>query len=131
MNGGYNIVDDVKIKQGDKFDRFGNYFINKETGEKVLGGTFTSPMQKNGEPYLFESRALKGSISDYEVHYQIEILTDNFPYTGQLADVIPWHGHVGGGKQMNFNLGVNPKTRVTYTWTELEKEGLIKITILQ
>ena len=49
------------------------------------------------------------------------------PIKGQLADVIPWYGQIGGGKQMKF---IFDDTKVGgASFQNLIDEGFIKITI--
>lgn len=134
-NGGYNI-ESVQIKKGMKFDRYGSPVLddNKvplfdKNGLPVLGGTYTSPVPMEG-PYNFEARALKGVESDYTFYYEIEVLQD-LPFGGETADVIPWHGHAGGGVQTNWHIPANPNSPkgYPYTWNDLAKMGYIKVTI--
>lgn len=125
-NGGYNIVDNVDIKAGMKFDRYGgaNPGWNGQ-GVPPLGGNFTSPMMQSGS-YSFGQRALNQAENEYDFYYEIEVLKD-LPFKGQTADVIPWFGQVGGGKQTMWNIpkvGNYPKT-----WNMLAAEGYVKITI--
>jgi hypothetical protein len=74
-NGGFNIVDNVPITAGQKFDRYGNAFGNTPNGNPNLGGSFTSPIE-NSAPYNFGQRALNGQESSYDFFYEIEILQD-------------------------------------------------------
>ena len=60
------------------------------------------------------------------LYYEIEILKD-LPIKGQSADVIPWFGHVGNGKQMIFKF--QPKGGDYTNFQNLIDEGYIKITI--
>jgi hypothetical protein len=134
-NGGYNITP-AQLKKGMKFDRYGNPALddNKlplfdKNGLPIFGGTYTSPVPAGG-PYNFEARALKGVESDYHFYYEIEVLED-LPFGGEMADVIPWHGHSGGGVQTNWHIPVNPNSPkgFAYTWNDLANMGYIKVTI--
>ena len=60
------------------------------------------------------------------LYYEIEILKD-LPIKGQSADVIPWFGHVGNGKQMMFKF--QPKGGDFNNFQDLIDNGYIKITI--
>ncbi|CAA0166632.1 EndoU domain-containing protein [Tenacibaculum maritimum] len=122
-NGGYNIIDDVAIKKGEKFDRYQTWF-NVEDNQPIFGGAFTSPII-NDKTYNYSQRALKGKEIDYAIRYEIEVLKD-LPVTGQKADIIPWFGQKGRGKQMLFNFDKNPKYK---SFKDLMNDGFIKITI--
>jgi hypothetical protein len=54
---------------------------------------------------------------------------EDLPFGGQSADVIPWFGQKGLGKQVKFDL---PKGTDGYdiSWNALAKQGKVKITIL-
>ncbi|WP_222164796.1 glycohydrolase toxin TNT-related protein [Edaphocola aurantiacus] len=129
-NGGYNIIDDVPLKAGMKFDRYsaavGNY-----TGEGTpnLGGSFTSPLL-NGQSYTFTQRALNQAEHTYDFYYEIEVLKD-LPFKGQIADIIPWFGQAGNGKQTMWKIPVDPASGYPKTWNQLAKEGYIKVIIKQ
>ncbi len=124
-NGGYNIIENIHLRKGMRFDRYGNA-IRLEKRIPILGGEFTSPIIN--KTYSFGERALKGIEKDYDFYYEIEILKD-LPFTGESADVIPWFGKVGKGKQVKWNIPINPQTGYVKTWNELVKEGYIKIII--
>lgn len=129
-NGGYNIVDDVPLKAGMKFDRYsaavGNY---AGTGTPTLGGSFTSPLI-NGQSYTFTQRALNQPENTYDFYYEIEVLKD-LPFKGQTADIIPWFGQAGNGKQTMWKIPVDPASGYPKTWNQLAKEGYIKVIIKQ
>lgn len=125
-NGGFNIVDDVSITVGQKFDRYGGAF-GEANGNPVLGGSFTSPINNNS-PYSFGQRALNGVENTYDFHYEIEVLQD-LPFKAQNADVIPWFGQAGGGKQSMWKIPIDDATGYPKTWNKLAEEGYIKITI--
>jgi len=126
-NGGYNIIDNVVIKKGMKFDRYQvSDFGTDVKGNPILGGSYTSPV--NGKPYTFEARALENQESYYGLFYEIEVLKD-LPFTTMDADVIPWHGHIGGGKQNFWKIPIDPKTGYPKSWNKLAEEGYIRITI--
>jgi len=129
-NGGYNIVDDVPLKAGMKFDRYsaavGNY---TGTGTPNLGGSFTSPLI-NGQSYTFTQRALNQPENTYDFYYEIEVLKD-LPFKGQTADIIPWFGQAGKGKQTMWKIPVDPDSGYPKTWNQLAKEGYIKVIIKQ
>ena len=124
--GGYNIKE-ISIRAGDKFDRYGGALSHWDgTGLPPLGGEFTSPIV-NGKRYSFGQRALNKAEKDYDFYYEIEVLKD-LPFKAEIADVIPWFGQVGKGKQAFWKIdkGANgyPKT-----WNQLVEEGYVKITI--
>jgi hypothetical protein len=126
-NGGYNIVDNVDLKAGMKFDRYGGATPGWDgQGIPPLGGNFTSPMTQAGGAFNFGERALNQLENSYDFYYEIEILQD-LPFKGQTADVIPWFDQVGGGKQTMWYI---PKTgNYPKTWNMLATEGYVKITI--
>jgi hypothetical protein len=128
-NGGYNIVDNVPIKAGQKFDRYGFAFGNTPNGNPNLGGNFTSPIE-NGTKFNFGQRALNKAQNDYDFYYEIEVLQD-LPFNAQNADVIPWFNQAGKGKQSMWNIPANPNSAQGYPYTlsELAEMGMIKITI--
>jgi len=127
-NGGYNILNNVAIKAGQKFDRYSNA-IGNYTGEGFpsLGGNFTSPIIK-GHYYTFAQRALNLPENAYDFYFEIEVLKD-LPFQGQTADVIPWFSQVGGGKQIMWGIPQDPSTGYPMTWNKLASLGYIKITI--
>ncbi|MFN8438024.1 MAG: glycohydrolase toxin TNT-related protein [Cytophagales bacterium] len=127
-NGGFNIIDDVDLKAGMKFDRYGGALGNYNgTGTPNLGGSFTSPMP-NGTTYSFGQRALNQAENAYDFYYEIEILND-LPFKGQTGDIIPWFNQVGGGKQTMWKIPIDPATGYPKTWNKLAQEGHVKITI--
>lgn len=128
-NGGYNIVDDVPFQAGQKFDRYsgavGNY---NGTGVPTLGGSFTSPII-NGYVYTFSQRALNQPETAYDFYYEIDVLNNLLSFKSQTADVIPWFGQVGGGKQTMWKIPIDITTGYQKTWNKLAQEGYVKITI--
>jgi hypothetical protein len=66
--------------------------------------------------------------NQYDFEYEIEILKD-IPFPGQTADVIPWYGKAGKGKQTLWEIPVDPTNGRTKTWNTLAQEGYLKITI--
>jgi len=126
-DGGYNIVKVQTIKPG-KYDRYQKTLITDEQNiteafEPTFTGSFTSPLDDVKLPY--EKRALEGPENSYDLYYEIEVL-EELPFTGDLADIIPWHGYEGKGKQMKFNF---PKEWDLETWSRLQRDNKIKITI--
>jgi hypothetical protein len=121
-NGGYNIVNNVPLTRGMKFDRY------QETAT-VIGGkpeiteSYTTPKKTAGMPYPYGERALLVPKNQNALYYEIERLKD-LPIKGELADVIPWHNQVGHGKQMKFMFDNIAKD---FQW--LVNEGYLKITI--
>ena len=128
-SGGYNIVDSVSIKVGQKFDRYGNAAGYSGTGVPNLTGSFTSPMP-GGVSYKFSQRALNLPENAYDFYYVIEVLK-NLPFKSQTATIIPWFGEQGNGKQSLWFIPKNPNSPqgYSYTLTELAQLGFIKITI--
>lgn len=128
-NGGYNIVDEVPLTTGQKFDRYsgaiGSY---NGTGIPNLGGSFTSPIV-NGYVYTFSQRALNQTEDKYDFYYEIDVLNNLLSFKSQTADVIPWFGQVGGGKQTMWKISIDPATGFQKTWNKLAQEGYIKVTI--
>lgn len=128
-NGGYNIVDDVSLQAGQKFDRYsgaiGNY---SGTGTPNLGGSFTSPII-NGYVYTFSQRALNQAENTYDFYYEIDVLNNLLSFKSQTADVIPWFGQAGGGKQTMWKIPIDVATGYQKTWNKLAQEGYIKVTI--
>ncbi|WP_294296357.1 glycohydrolase toxin TNT-related protein [uncultured Chryseobacterium sp.] len=130
-NGGYNIIDNISFSAGQKFDRYsgavGSY---SGTGIPTLGGSFTSPIV-DGYRYTFSQRALNMPEKSYDFYYEIDVLNNMLPFKGQLADVIPWFGQVGGGAQMMWKIPTDPMTGYQKTWNKLAQEGYIKVTIVK
>ena len=127
-DGGYNIIYNVSLKKGMKFDRYGNAIKETLKGETpILAGEFTSPII-NGKRYSFSQRALNKLESEYDFYYEIEIIKD-VPFSGDSADIIPWFNQIGKGKQMKWNIPINPKTNFPKTWNELVREGYIRVII--
>lgn len=128
-NGGYNIVDEVSITAGQKFDRYsgaiGSY---NGTGIPNLGGSFTSPII-NGYVYTFTQRALNQEENKYDFYYEIDVLNNLLSFKSQTADVIPWFGQAGNGKQTMWKISIDPATGFQKTWNKLAQEGYIKVTI--
>lgn len=130
-NGGYNIIDNIPFYAGQKFDRYsgavGSY---SGTGTPILGGSFTSPIV-DGYRYTFSQRALNMPEKSYDFYYEIDVMNNLLPFTGQLADVIPWFGQVGCGTQMMWKIPIDPMTGYQKTWNKLAQEGYIKVTIIK
>lgn len=127
-NGGYKIKDNVPIKVGDKFDRYANEALFDALGNPEFRGTFTSPMKD--KVYDFTERALNLPREKYNFYFEIEVLKQpSTPFTSQTANVIPWFGQKGGGKQAMWNIPRDPNTGYPKTWNQLADEGYIKITI--
>lgn len=127
-NGGYNIVDDIPIVAGQKFDRYGGAVGNYDgTGNPTLAGSFTSPIL-NGYVYTFTQRALNQPEDKYDFYYEIDVL-NSLPFKSQTADIIPWFSQAGNGKQTMWKIPVDPTTGYQKTWNKLAEEGYIKITI--
>lgn len=128
-NGGYNIVDDVPLQSGQKFDRYSGAVGNYDgTGVPTLGGSFTSPII-NGYVYTFTERALNQPENKYDFYYEIEVLNNLLPFKSQTADIIPWFGQAGNGKQTMWKIPVDITTGYQKTWNKLAEEGYIKVTI--
>ncbi|MDR6922518.1 MULTISPECIES: glycohydrolase toxin TNT-related protein [Chryseobacterium] len=127
-NGGYNIVDDVPILAGQKFDRYSGAIGNYDgTGNPTLGGSFTSPII-NGYTYTFTQRALNQPENKYDFYYEIDVL-NSLPFQSQTADIIPWFNQAGNGKQTMWKIPIDPATGYQKTWNKLAAEGYVKITI--
>lgn len=124
-NGGYNIIDDIIIKAGEKYDRYQVWFKLNEQGKPIFGGSFTSPV-KNGKSFSYEKRALENLENENALYYEIEILKD-LPIKGQKADIIPWHGKEGKGEQMMLKF--QPKGGEFTNFDDLIEKGFIKIKI--
>lgn len=128
-NGGYNIIDDVTISMGQKYDRYsGAVGTYSGIGVPTLGGSFTSPII-NGYVYTFGQRALNQPENAYDFYYEIEVLNNLLSFRSQTADVIPWFNQVGKGKQAMWKIPVDPTTGYQKTWNKLAQEGYIKVTI--
>ncbi|MEY8862123.1 deaminase domain-containing protein [Tenacibaculum singaporense] len=132
-NGGYNAFDKL-LKEKEVFDRLGGVLRNTDgsikfdkNGFPELGGTFTSPV-KDGVPYNFESRALRGERTDYDFYYKIEVIDPKGIET-EVATVIPWFGRKGGAQQSMWKTPIDPSTGYPKTWNKLAEEGYVKITI--
>jgi Tuberculosis necrotizing toxin len=97
-----------------------------EIGRLERTGTFTSPI--NTSPYNYSQRALKAAEKENALYYEIEILQD-IPFKGETADIIPWFGYSGKGKQTKFDIPIDPSTGRPTTWNILARQGLVKITI--
>ncbi|WP_313091320.1 glycohydrolase toxin TNT-related protein [Chryseobacterium flavum] len=109
-NGGYNIVDDVPLQAGQKFDRYSGAVGNYDgTGVPTLGGSFTSPII-NGYVYTFTERALNQPENKYDFYYEIDVLNNLLPFKSQTADIIPWFGQAGNGKQTMWKIPVDITT---------------------
>ncbi|VDH15449.1 TANFOR domain [Algoriella xinjiangensis] len=127
-NGGYNIIDNVILKKGMKFDRYGDALRGwDEKGIPPLGGEFTSPII-DGKLFSFGERALNRAESGYNFYYEIEVIKE-IPFNGEAADVIPWFGQIGNGKQMRWKIPIDPLTNYPKTWNKLAEEGYIRIII--
>lgn len=128
-NGGYNIVDDVALQVGQKFDRYsgavGSY---NGTGVPTLGGSFTSPII-NGYTYTFTQRALNQPEDKYDFYYEIDVLNNSMQFKTQTADIIPWFSQAGKGKQTMWKIPIDINTGYQKTWNKLAEEGYIKVTI--
>jgi hypothetical protein len=128
-NGGFNTVDSIHFKIGERYDRYGNnYGFDSITGFPILTGSFTSPILDR-KPYTFDQRALYGTAADYTFYYTIEILQE-FEFTSQNATVIPWFGKSGLAKQNMWHLPKDPSTGYPYSFTKLAEMGLIQIKII-
>jgi len=128
-NGGYNIVDEVPLQAGQKFDRYsgavGSY---NGTGVPPLGGSFTSPII-NGYVYTFTQRALNQPENKYDFYYEIDVLNNAMQFKTQTADIIPWFNQTGKGKQTMWKIPIDINTGYQKTWNKLAEEGYIKVTI--
>ncbi|MEE6130271.1 glycohydrolase toxin TNT-related protein [Chryseobacterium arthrosphaerae] len=128
-NGGYNIVDEVPLQAGQKFDRYsgavGSY---NGTGIPTLGGSFTSPII-NGYVYTFTQRALNQPENKYDFYYEIDVLNNAMQFKTQTADIIPWFNQTGKGKQTMWKIPIDINTGYQKTWNKLAEEGYIKVTI--
>ncbi|SEH32761.1 glycohydrolase toxin TNT-related protein [Chryseobacterium culicis] len=128
-NGGYNIVDDVSLQVGQKFDRYsGAVGTYNGTGVPTLGGSFTSPII-NGYVYTFTQRALNQAEDKYDFYYEIDVLNNSMQFKTQTADIIPWFNQAGKGKQTMWKIPVDINTGYQKTWNKLAEEGYVKITI--
>ncbi|AZA83563.1 hypothetical protein C1637_15075 [Chryseobacterium lactis] len=128
-NGGYNIVDEVPIVAGQKFDRYsGAVGAYNGSGVPTLGGSFTSPII-NGYVYTFTQRALNQPENSYDFYYEIDVLNNLLNFKSQTADIIPWFGQAGNGKQTMWKIPIDMATGYPKTWNKLAEEGYIKVTI--
>ncbi|TLX27031.1 DUF4237 domain-containing protein [Chryseobacterium indologenes] len=128
-NGGYNIVDDVPLSAGQKFDRYsGAVGAYNGSGVPTLGGSFTSPII-NGYVYTFTQRALNQPENSYDFYYEIDVLNNSLYFKSQTADIIPWFGQTGNGKQTMWKIPIDITTGYPKTWNKLAEEGYIKVTI--
>lgn len=118
----------IPLKKGMLFDRYQQSFVGLTGTDPVLRGTFTSPME-NGKSYAYADRALKVAEKDNALYYTIEVLQD-LTFTGEEAEVIPWFGCCGKGKQVMFNTPTNPATNYPFTWNEMAEKGWVKVTIV-
>ena len=106
-----------------KFDRYQENCRLATDCSPIIEGSYTSPMNASGKSYSYGELALQAAENKNALYYEIEIL-DDLPIKGELADVIPWHGQVGGGKQMRFKFD-----GVVENFDWLVNNGFIKITI--
>lgn len=74
-------------------------------------------------PYSYAQRALRVTENKNALYYEIEILKD-LPITGTTADVIPWFGQVGNGKQTLLKFDTKYKNLQS-----LIDDGYIKINV--
>ncbi len=125
-NGGTGHEFNKPILAGEIFDRYGS--VMDVEGEDVLTGSFFSTMEA-GDGQSFESRALNLDIGKYDVYYKVEILKD-LDFTATQATAIPWYGLDGMGIQSEWSIPKAPGSPYSITLTQLEKDGFIKITIL-
>lgn len=95
----------------DKFDRYQKTVKVDADGLPILEGKFTSPLPKSGA-FDYEARALEGQEKEYDLVYEIELIKP-LPFTGEEAEIIPWHGHTGNGVQTQMLFP--PKDPVTGT----------------
>lgn len=137
--GGYNVQNEQAIQPDSKFDRYGGVMydddgnLKMQNGLPTLTGSFTSPMNENGTPQPFDSRALDKERNEYDVYYEIEVIGD-IDITSNNASVMPWFDKEGNGTQSEWNIPINPDTITPtnprgypYTWNELQDMGLIRI----
>lgn len=120
MDGGYNIRE-ISLKKGMIFDRYQKEVSIMKGERPELKGGYVSPVK--GTPFSFSSRSLFGVEDDYALFYQIEILQD-LPIKGEVADVIPWFGYSGRGKQISLKFDNKYKNLES-----LIDDGYIRITI--
>lgn len=120
MDGGYNIRE-ISLKKGMIFDRYQKEVSIMKGERPELKGGYVSPVE--GTPFSFSSRSLLGVEEDYALYYQIEVLQD-LPIKGEVADVIPWFGHSGGGKQIRLKFDIKYETL-----EDLVKDKYIKVLI--
>jgi len=126
-NGGFN-KRLVHPTPPDKFDRYQKKVKVDENGLPILEGTFTSPIPEAG-PFDYEARALEDQEKDYDLMYDIEVLKP-LPFTGEEAEIIPWHGHAGNGTQTKMLFPPKDPSTGNYPWDwqKLQDEGYVKIT---
>lgn len=127
-NGGFNIVDEVPILAGQKYDRYSGAINYSGTGTPTLGGSFTSPII-NGYVYTFTERALNQEENKYDFYYEIDVLNNALSFKSQTADIIPWFNQAGNGKQTMWKIPIDITTGFQKTWNKLAEEGYVKITI--
>ncbi|MEG0926880.1 hypothetical protein [Chryseobacterium sp.] len=127
-NGGFNIVDEVPILAGQKYDRYSGAINYSGSGTPTLGGSFTSPII-NGYVYTFTERALNQEENKYDFYYEIDVLNNALPFKSQTADIIPWFNQTGNGKQTMWKIPIDITTGFQKTWNKLAEEGYVKITI--
>lgn len=121
-NGGYNTVEDISILKGQKFDRYQEKWFGATPEDKpIVGGSYVAPIKDT--PYSYAQRALRVTENKNALYYEIEILKD-LPITGTTADVIPWFGQVGNGKQTLLKFDTKYKNLQS-----LIDDGYIKINV--
>lgn len=125
-NGGYNVIPPYNPPVNMKLDRYGAV-SSIDNGIPELRGSYVSPLD-GSKPYTFEQRSLNQAEHLYDVYYEITILKD-FPFKIETADVIPWGGYGGNGKQSRLIVTENAANGFPKTLTQLAQEGKIKITI--
>ena len=133
MNGGFNHTK-KQFNVGDKFDRYhvisSSYLKNYNHGTTystatVLVGSFTSPIPPPPKgKYAYIERAIVGKEEDYHLTFDMEIL-EPMPIGYEVADIIPWHGYDGLGKQAMFDLKSADPTLNTIG--KLQHAGYIEI----
>ncbi len=119
-NGGYNIkVVDINPGTLDRYQKIVKA-ENIVDGVPEYTGAYVSP-QNNGK-LTYASRALQGQEDSYDLYYEIKVLKQ-LPFKGEEATVIPWHGHVGNGLQLELKFPKNSD----WTWKKLIDEGYVEI----
>lgn len=128
-NGGFNIVPNISLVKGQEYDRYSGAVAWSTDSVPQLGGQFTSPVIDDS-PYSFGQRALNKPENDYDFYYEIEVMKE-LPFKAQNADVIPWFGQPGLGKQTMWEIPVDTTGAggYPYTWNQLAEMGYIKVTI--